>query len=110
MLSMRRSLLERAPTDLDKQCSNCGILSHFSKVCNSKKMNAVDEKTEPDSPELYILDSIVVDSVTSDTADDYPKVNINIKGKKEPITFKLDAGSAADTIPISSFSLIQFQG
>ncbi|XP_057305380.1 uncharacterized protein LOC130642309 [Hydractinia symbiolongicarpus] len=85
-------------------CNNCGKKNHFSRVCESKKVNLLIAQPGPQGGSFYEYGptEIKLDAVKEKlrtTSENYPSTVIEVNIDNTRITMQVDSGADANVIP-----------
>lgn len=85
-------------------CNNCGKKNHFSRVCESKKVNLLIAQPGPQGGSFYEYGAtqIKLDAVKEKlrtTCENYPSTVIEVNIDNTRITMQVDSGADANVIP-----------
>ncbi|CAB4023870.1 Hypothetical predicted protein [Paramuricea clavata] len=85
-----------------KVCHACRKLNHFAKCCRSRKVHGIDQThTDPDILFVGTVDKKPEQSTKTELTKD--ECFITLEVNETPIKFKVDTGSKANIIPMSTY-------
>ena len=88
-----------------KKCHSCNKLNHFEKMCRSKNVSLVQEDSDTDSEDTYVISSVSKDEKkkSSRAKAAVTKLHINKQKNKNIVKIQIDTGAQCNILPTETY-------